>query len=157
MMPASRGLQEPVIMDAPTPLREFHCPGCEAPVDEKWVACPNCGMQLKPADDLLVRSAMWIFLLAAYVFATLLIYKEDRQAGITFGVLCGLPLVYLFGKAVLFRLRGRPLTWKELGWTSFRVALVGVFVTVVLPVIIGVAMVVLLFAVCGMMMLGGKF
>lgn len=144
-------------MPEPTPLKEFCCPGCDAPVDEKWVACPKCGTQLKPADDLFVRSAIWIFLLASYVFATLLIYEENQQAAITFGVLCGLPLVYLFGKAVLFRLRGRPLTWKELGWTSFRLALVGVFMTVVLPTIIGVAMIVLLFAVCGTMMLGGKF
>jgi hypothetical protein len=144
-------------MSEPGSLREFCCPGCDAPIDEQWVACPKCGTRLRPADDLFVRSAIWIMLLGAYVFATLLIYKEDRQAGITFGVLCGLPLVYLFGKAVLFRLRGRPLTWKELGWTSFRVALVGVFVTVVLPMIIGMAMIVLLFAVCGTMMLRGQF
>lgn len=144
-------------MPEPTPLQEFCCPGCDAPVDEKWVACPKCGTPLKPADDLLVRSAIWIALLAAYVFATLLIYKEDQRAAITFGVLCGLPLVYLFGKAVLFRLRGRPLTWKELGWTSFRVAVVGVLMTVVLPMIIGLAMIVLLFAVCGTMILRGQF
>jgi hypothetical protein len=143
-------------MSDPAPLKEFCCPSCNTPLDETWVSCPICGFRVKPADDLLVRAIAWSVVLAAFVLATLLIYKNDAEGAVAFGVLFGLPLVYIFGKAVLFRLRGRPMTWKDLGWTSFRVAVVGVALTVVLPLLIGLAAVVLLFAVCGAMMLGGR-
>jgi len=144
-------------MSDSTQIQQFLCPKCNAEVREEWVACPACGLRLKPGGDLLPRSLAWAGVLAAYVSAVILIARYDHDVAHAFMLLVGLPLCYIFGKAVLFRVRGKPLTWKELGATSARTFVVGLGVTVVLPVVIGMAMVVLLFAVCVGAMAIGKF
>lgn len=140
-------------MPDPLPIQDFFCPRCKAEVHEQWKACPECGLALRPANDLLVRAALWSGLLAGFVILSLLVYRENPNNVPYVVVFFGLPLAYLFGKAVLFRIQGRPLTWKDLGWTSFRVAVVGMFLTIVLPALIGMAALVLLFVVCGTMLL----
>jgi hypothetical protein len=141
----------------PTPLTEFYCPGCQRAVQEAWVACPVCGQRLKPPSDFWQRAAVWSFVLGGFVLGVLLIARQDRDAGVGFGILFGFPLAYVFGKAVYFRMSGRPLTWRELGWTSMRTGLVSIGTMVVLPILIGVAALLLLFAVCGLAIVQGKF
>jgi hypothetical protein len=137
-------------------LDQFLCPQCAAEVQEQWVACPGCGLRLKPHTDLLPRIALWggIFLSFVWVL-TLMLRHEPAQAG-WFALLAGLPLCYIFGKAVVFRLRGKPLTWQQLGWTSVRTVVVSFGLMVVLPIVIGVALVLLLLAVCTVAMGTGQ-
>ncbi len=139
-------------MADPTPITEFCCPQCLVTVQEEWVACPKCGQRLKPGGDLLRRGFIWSATLAAFVLAIVLIYPENPDAAVGFGVIFGLPLCYIFGKAVMFRLSGRPLTWHDLGMTTLRTALVTLGLVIVLPVVIGMAAVLLLLAVCSGMM-----
>lgn len=140
-------------MNEPTPVTEFCCPNCLVAVQEAWVACPQCGLRLKPGGDLVPRAIAWSATLVAFVLAVALIYPHDESAAITFGVIFGLPLCYIFGKAVMFRLSGRPLNWHDLGMTTLRTALVTIGLVIVLPVVIGMAAVLLLLAVCSGMMI----
>jgi hypothetical protein len=139
------------------PIQQFLCPGCSHEVQEQWVACPVCGLRLKPATELLPRIVAWGGVLIAFVSAVLLIARHDQDAAAGFAVVTGLPLCYIFGKAVLFRLQGQPLTWKQLGQTSVRTFLVGFGLLVVAPALIGAALIILLLAVCGGMLLTGRF
>lgn len=140
-------------MNEPTPVTEFCCPRCLIATQEAWVACPQCGYRLKPGGDLIPRALAWSAALLAFVFAVVLISQHDRDAALGFGVIFGLPLCYIFGKAVMFRLSGRPLNWQDLGMTTLRTALVTIGLVVVLPVMIGMAAILLLLAACsGMMM-----
>lgn len=143
-------------MTNPTPLTEFLCPGCECTVQREWVACPACGARLKPASDFWTRAAVWAMVLGGYVLGVTLITLKDRDAGIGFGLLFGLPLAYLFGKAVIFRISGRPLTWRELGLSSLRTVLVTIGLMVILPLAVGLAALLLLFAICGGMAAMGR-
>ncbi len=93
--------------------------------------------------------------LGGFVLGVTLITLNDRDAGVGFGMLFGLPLAYVFGKAVLFRFHGRPLTWRELGLTSLRTAAVSFGTMVVLPILIGVAVLVMFFAICGVAIIRG--
>lgn len=124
------------------------CPHCQHEVQAEWISCPSCGLQLKPAGDILPRAAVWLLILTAYLWATVSLWRKSPAEGQGFAVLFGLPLCYTFGKAVLFRLMGRPLSWNELGATSFRVFVLGFLVMVVAPFVIGAAFVLLLLAVC---------
>lgn len=142
-------------MTNPTPLTEFFCPGCQRAVQNEWVACPACGQPLKPPSDFWKRAAVWAMVLGGFVLGVTLIALNDRDAGVGFGILFGLPLAYVFGKAVLFRFSGRPLTWRELGLTSLRTAAVSFGTMVVLPILIGVAVLVMFFAICGVAILRG--
>lgn len=94
--------------------------------------------------------------LGGYVLGVTLITLKDRDAGIGFGLLFGLPLAYLFGKAVIFRISGRPLTWRELGLSSLRTVLVTIGLMVILPLAVGLAALLLLFAICGGMAAMGR-
>lgn len=138
-------------MSEPTPITEFCCPRCQFVTEPEWLACPKCGLQLKPGSDFLPRAAMWAIVFAAYLSAVLLIAQHDQDSAFGFGILVGLPLCYIFGKAVIFRISGRPLTWQHLGMTTLRTVLVSAGLFVVLPVIIGVAAILLLLAVCASM------
>jgi hypothetical protein len=140
-----------------SPVQQFLCPQCSAEVREEWVACPACGLRLKPHSELLPRAIAWGAVLAAYVWVVTQVYQHDRDTGLGLAVLAGLPLCYIFGKAVLFRIQGKPLTWQQLGWTSLRTAAVSLMVMVVAPVLLGLAVVLLLFVVCGGLMMTGKF
>lgn len=138
-------------MSEPTPITEFCCPRCQVVTQPEWIACPKCGLALRPSTDLLPRVAVWSMLFAAYLSAVVLIARHDQDTAIGFGILVGLPLCYIFGKAVIFRLSGRPMTWQHLGVTTLRTMLVSAGLFVVLPVIIGVAAILLLLAVCASM------
>lgn len=142
-------------MAEPTPITEFCCPRCSTATQDNWVSCPKCGQRLKPGGDLVPRILAWSMTLAAFVSAVALIAQHDRDSAIGFGVIFGLPLCYIFGKAVMFRWSGKPLNWHDLGMTTLRTALVTIGLVIVLPVVIGMAAVILLLAVCsGMMVLG---
>lgn len=138
-------------MSEPTPLTEFCCPRCQFVTQPDWFVCPKCGLHLKPGSDLLPRAAVWGMIFAAYIGAVVLIARHDQDSAFGFGILVGLPLCYIFGKAVIFRLSGRPLTWQQVGMTTLRTVLVSAGLFVVLPVIIGVAAILLLLAVCASM------
>lgn len=143
-------------MTEPIPVTEFCCPSCLVAVQEEWVSCPKCGQRLKPGGDLVPRALGWSAALAAFVLAVVLIYPNNPEGAIGFAVIFGLPLCYIFGKAVMFRMSGRPLTWHDLGMTTLRTALVTIGLVIVLPVVIGMAAVLLLLAVCsGMMVFSG--
>jgi hypothetical protein len=151
MISRDRDSSEAAAMSEPTPIVDFFCPRCQAVTQPDWIVCPKCGLQLRPGTDLLSRIAMWGMIFAAYVGAVVLIAKHDQDSASGFGILVGLPLCYIFGKAVIFRLSGRPLTWRHLGMTTLRTVLVSIGLLVVLPVIIGVEAILLLLAVCASM------
>ncbi len=138
-------------MTEPTLITEFCCPRCQTVTQPEWLACPKCGLQLRPGSDLLLRSVMWAGILGAYLLAITLISQSDPSAAVGFGVLVGLPLCYIFGKAVIFRFSGRPLTWQHLGMTTLRTILISAGLYIVMPVLIGIAAVLLLLAVCASM------
>ena len=138
-------------MSDSTPITEFLCPRCQSVTEPDWMACPKCGLQLKPGSNLVTRAVMWSLVLAAYLCAVMLIAQHDQDSALGFGILVGLPLCYIFGKAVIFRVSGRPLTWQHLGMTTLRTVLVSAGLFIVLPVIIGVAAILLLFAMCASM------
>jgi len=140
-----------------SPIDQFVCPQCNHEVREEWVSCPVCGLRLKPGGDLVPRAIAWAAVLASYVWGVTLLYRHDRDQALAFAVLVGLPLCYIFGKAVIFRIQGKPLTWKQLGRTSARTALVSLGLLIVAPVLLGLAVVLLLFVVCGGLMMTGQF
>ena len=135
-------------MNEPTEVPLKCCPGCQDEVQPEWAVCPFCGLRLKPADDLLARSVAWLAVLGGFVLGELAIYKHDPNAAAAYGTLLGLPLAYVFGKAVLFRWQGQPLTWRQLSRTTVRATLTTFVLLVVIPVAIGIAFLLLAFAIC---------
>ncbi|MDZ4688762.1 MAG: hypothetical protein SH850_27120 [Planctomycetaceae bacterium] len=131
-------------MSDPTPLQNFQCPQCSADVQADWACCPKCGRWLKAEGPLAWRLVAWAVVLTAFVLAVTLIARDNRDAGLAFGVLFGLPLAYVLGKAILYRMQGRPLTYGQLAMTSLR----AFGAAIVLPWIVGVALVVLLCVLC---------
>ncbi len=130
------------------------CPGCHKELEANWVVCPHCGLRLKPANDLLVRSLMWLAVLTAFTVLIAVIGTHDRDAASGLGFLFGLPLAYVFGKAVVFRLAGTPLTWNQLWNTSFRAGMMTFLMLVVVPMVLGVALLIFLFIACSGIMGG---
>lgn len=131
-------------MSDPLPLQDFQCPECQTDVQADWACCPKCGYWLKPEGPLKWRIAAWLLVLGAFVVAVTLIARHNVDTALGFGVFFGAPLCYVLGKAIIYRLNGRPLTYRQLAITSFR----AFGVAVVLPWLIGVALVVLLCVLC---------
>lgn len=131
-------------MTPPTPLQDFQCPRCGNDVHTDWTCCPKCGFWLKREGPLMLRLAAWGLVLSAFVLAISLIARHDRDGAIVFGVMFGLPLAYVLGKAILFRMQGRPLTYQQLVATSFK----AIGVAVVLPWLIGASLLILLCVLC---------
>lgn len=129
-------------------LADNRCPSCDKKLESKWLVCPYCGLRLKPADDLVVRSLTWFAILLGFTLGERAVARSDPNLATGLGVLIGLPLAYAFGKAVLFRLRGTPLTWGQLSRTTLRAGLTTFGLLVVLPVVIGVSVIVLAFIAC---------
>lgn len=142
---------------SPTPLQNFQCPKCDADVLTDWACCPKCGQWLKAEGPFSYRVAGWLAVAVAFVAATALLAKASQETATVFAVIFGLPLCYTFGKAVFFRATGRPLTYKQLGVTSFKAFLVNVILFVVVPFLIGLALIVLMFIVCFGAMATGQF
>jgi hypothetical protein len=132
------------------PVETLPCPQCQSTVRPEWYVCPSCGLWLKPLKNTLAtRTAMWVFVVAAYATVVAVIDPLHSGETLAFALLAGAPLAYVFGKAVLFRLRGRPLTWTDLGQTSYR----AFWVAFMLPFGIGGALLILGFAVCSVALL----
>ena len=125
------------------------CPGCEKALEPNWFVCPHCGLRVKPGNDFIARSLLWTAVLLAFVMMVLYIAKHDEAAASGFAAVIGIPLAYVFGKAILFRLMGKPLSWQQLRRTTIRVGMITFIYAVVIPTIIGIAMLLLLFAICG--------
>lgn len=134
------------------PALPHSCPGCRKVLQPDWVVCPFCGLRLRPGDDLLWRSVTWLAVLVAFVVGISKISEHDPDAAAGLGMIVGLPLAYVFGKAVLFRLRGSPLTWSQLWHTGFKAGMMTVLMLVVIPMVIGVALLLFAFVACGVMM-----
>lgn len=132
-----------------------HCPGCRQSFDPKWFVCPYCGLRLKPGEDLWLRVLMWLGVLVTFVLSITLIGRNDPDAAAGLGIIVGMPLAYVFGKAVLFRMMGEPLTWNQLAKTSIRTALWSFFLFVVVPIVLGLAFLIFAFVMCaGMVGMG---
>lgn len=132
------------------------CPRCRKDLDANWLVCPYCGLRLKPGNDLLLRSLVWLGVLLTFVLTVTVISQRDPDAAAGLGMVFGIPLAYVFGKAVLFRLQGTPLTWSQLQNTSFRAATVTFLLLVVVPVVLGVALLLFAFVACGVMLGMGR-
>ena len=124
------------------------CPQCGADLKWRWFTCPQCGYRLKSGKELLYRAAGWLGVLMAFVTGLTVISKYDTNTASAVGALLGFPLAYVFGKAVVFRLSGSPMSWPQLRNTSLRAIVTAIAVMVVLPVVIGIALLIFLFAVC---------
>ncbi|MDX1966107.1 MAG: hypothetical protein SFV23_02945 [Planctomycetaceae bacterium] len=135
-------------MSAPTPIEDFQCPKCDAEVQADWACCPKCGTWLRSDGPFSYRVLAWLAVAVAFVSATALLSRNSPETATVFAVIFGLPLCYTFGKAVWFRATGRPLTYRDLGLTSVRAFAVNAGLFIVLPTVVGVALVVLMFAVC---------
>jgi hypothetical protein len=131
-------------MPDPLPLENFQCPQCQADVHADWTCCPKCGYWLKPEGPLTWRLVAWALVLGFYVVGVTLIARHDLDTAIGFGVLFGIPLCYVLGKAIIFRMNGRPLTYRQLAITSLK----AFGIAVVVPWLIGVALVLLLCVLC---------
>lgn len=142
---------------APTPIADFQCPKCDATVSGDWACCPKCGLWLRPDGPFVYRLLMWLGLLIALVSATTLLSRVSPEQALVFAVIFGLPLCYTFGKAVWFRLTGKPLTYRALGATTLKAFAVNIGLFVLLPLTVGVAAFVLLFAICLGAMATGQF
>lgn len=132
----------------PTPIADFQCHKCDANVRADWSCCPQCGTWLRPDGPFTYRLLMWFGLLIGLVSITWLLSRVSPEQALVFALIFGLPLCYTFGKAVWFRLTGKPLTYGQLGSTTIRAFFVNVGMFVVLPMMIGIAAFILLFAVC---------
>ena len=135
-------------MNEPPDPSSTRCPGCHKAVESNRVICHHCGTRLKPGHELVVRSLVWLAVLLVFALGQLAISWYDSNMAIGFRVLLGLPIAYAFGKAVLFRIRGTPLTWHELRDTAVRAAACTFGLLVVLPIVIGVTLVMFMLAVC---------
>ncbi len=124
------------------------CPKCDVSLNPAWSVCPVCGLRIKPENGLALRAALWGGVLVGYVLMVLAVIRTDRTLAIGFGVVVGVPLAYVFGRAVIFRLSGRPLTLGQLGRATLRAAIVTILTVVVGPLVLGTACLLLLFAIC---------
>lgn len=130
------------------------CPKCGKSLDASWMVCPYCGLRLKLTESVVVRAIIWSLVIFAFVSVDIVLSRSDDGFATWFSILVGLPLAYTFGKALIFRLRGKPLTFSQLGIVSIRVAFYTFIVTVVAPVVLGVALILCFLAIC---MSGGFF
>lgn len=112
------------------------------------MVCQFCGTRLKPGNDLVVRSFAWLAVLLAFALGQVAVSLYGRDAAVAYGLLLGLPMVYVFGKAVWFRIQGTPLTWSQLRKTAVRSAALTFVLLVVGPIVIGVTLLIFAFAVC---------
>ncbi len=139
----------------PSPADMKRCPGCANQLEADWFVCPYCGLRMKPANDLLLRSLMWLGILLTFVLTLTAISTRDPDAAAGLGVIFGLPLAYVFGKAVVFRVTGNPLTWNQLWRTSIRAGVTTFLLFVVVPTVLAVAFLIFAFVMCaGMVGMG---
>ena len=135
-------------MNEPAEPSSTRCPGCGQAVESNRLVCHHCGLRLKPGHELAIRSLVWLAVLLVFAVGQLAISWYDTNVAIGFRVLLGLPIAYAFGKAVLFRIRGTPLTWHQLRDTALRAVAYTFGLLVVLPIIIGVTLLLFTFSVC---------
>ncbi len=110
--------------------------------------CQHCGLRLKPGHELVIRSCVWLAVLLVFALGQLAVSWYDSNMAVGFRVLLGLPIAYAFGKSVLFRIRGTPLTWHQLRDTALRAVAYTLGLLVVLPIVIGVTLVLFMFVTC---------
>lgn len=91
---------------------------------------------------------MWVGVLISFVVAQTLIAKYAGDWAGVFFIAVGLPLAYVFVKAMVYRIRGVPLTWSQLGRTSVRAFFTVVILSIVVPIVIGIAALIFLFMIC---------
>jgi len=83
---------------------------------------PTTSRSMKGDSSLLMRSLQWLAVMLAFALGQVLTAKYDPNVGAAYALLAGLPLAYVFCKAVVYRLYGIPLTWRELSVTTLRAA-----------------------------------
>jgi hypothetical protein len=106
---------------------------------------------LKPGNDLVIRSFVWLAVLLAFTLGQLAVSAYAPNLSVAYGLLLGLPMLFAFGKAVLFRIKGPPLTWYQLRNIALRATAYTFVLLVVVPIVIGVigvALLLLAFVVC---------
>ncbi len=135
-------------MNKPTEPHSTTCPGCAETVEATWMVCQFCGTRLKPGNDLVIRSFAWLAVLLAFALGQVAVSAYAPDVAVAYGLLLGLPMVYVFGKAVWFRIQGTPLTWSQLRKTAVRSAAWTFVLLVVVPIVIGVTLLIFAFAVC---------
>ena len=120
------------------------CPRCKNHLEVNWFVCPYCGTRIRPGDDLIQRSFTWLLIISGFLLALTIIAQSDEAAATGLGMIFGIPLAYVFGKAVLFRILGKPLGWDRLGAAAVRSFLF----LVVAPMAIGLCVLILGFIAC---------
>jgi len=135
-------------MNEPTELAANHCRFCKAAVEANWMVCPHCGLRQKSGDDLVTRSFQWLAVLIVFAAGQALVSRYQPLLAASYGLLLGLPLTIAFCIAVIYRLQGVPLTWRQLRATTLRAAALTFVLLVVVPIVIGVALLLLAFAIC---------
>ncbi len=135
-------------MNEPSEIASNYCPGCQTGVETGWMVCPHCGLRLKRGNDLVTRSFQWLAVLVVFATGQALVSWFDPNLAAAYGLLLGLPLAIAFSIAAVRRIQGVPLTWRQLRTTTLRAAAFTFVLLVVVPIVIGVALLLLAFAIC---------
>lgn len=94
----------------------------------------------------------WMAVLVVFALGQVFTLYYDTTLAAGYGLLVGLPLACAFSKAVVFRVYGIPLRWRELRSTMLRAAATTATafgLLVVALILIGVAVLLLVFSICG--------
>ena len=113
---------------------------------------PTSSRCVKGGPGLLTRSMQWLAVLVVFILGQVLATWYGPNVAATYALLVGLPLVYVFGKAVVYRIYGIPLTWRELGSTTLRAVTTTATTFAMFAMVLMVfyfALYLLLFAICG--------
>ena len=113
---------------------------------------PTSPRGVKGGPGLLTRSLQWLAVLVVFALGQILVACYDPNVAATYALVVGLPLTYAFGKAVVYRIYGIPLTWHELGSTTLRAVTTTATTFAMFAMVMMVfyfALYLLLFAICG--------
>ena len=113
---------------------------------------PTKSRCVKAGPGLLMRSLQWLAVLLVFALGQILVACYGPNVAATYALLVGLPLMYAFSKAVVYRIYGIPLTWRELGSTTLRAVTTTATTFAMLAMVMMVfcfALYLLLFAICG--------
>ena len=120
------------------------CPECEQKNNSNWFVCRHCGANLKPIEIQLKFWFFWLVVLSVFGVCEILLVTLARAQEVVFTtvLLIGLPLVYLFGRAVFQHVDGlpNPKSLKAVGKTLLLVIL--------LPGAVILSVMILVFVVC---------
>lgn len=130
------------------------CPMCGAEFDSKLLVCPSCGLEPQPNNNAGHGSLAWIALFLLLVPIMAIVMWQNSAMALIGAILFVLFMAFFAGKLILLGILGRRFAWQRLSSITAGAAAKQIFLFLILPIVIGVAVLIFSVTLCTVAFMG---